>query len=78
MLSWLKRLLWDETAFVGLLFGTFRALVLALGGAVAGGFLDVEAYGLPRWLGLVCFAAAGFLKSNAALGNGHKKEDTRT
>lgn len=64
----LRRLIWDETAFVGL----FRAACLGLGTAVMSGQLDPASLGLPEgWsagVSIVLFALGGFARSSSAKG----------
>lgn len=59
MVTWLKKFLMDETAFVGLV----RALCLGLGGAVSMGMVDVAALGLPKWPGVLLLALGGFIRA---------------
>lgn len=62
MLQLFKRLLWDETAAVGLI----RALCLGLGGAAATGQLDGILPGLPDWVGIALLGMGGWVRSSAA------------
>lgn len=59
MIALLKRLLWDETAALGLV----RAACLGVGTAVATGQLDVA--GLPRWAGVALLALGGYVRSSS-------------
>lgn len=61
MIEWFRRLLFDETAFIGLV----RA-VLMTGGAIVA--TDPEAFGalLPGWAGAVLMGSAAFIRSSSA------------
>lgn len=59
MLVWIKKFFTDETAFVGYT----RAGMVAIGGSIVGGYLDVASYGLPKWTGIALMATAGFLRA---------------
>ena len=57
MVTWLKKFLFDETAFVGLI----RALLQGVGAAQASGVLDIQ--GLPKWVGVAALALGGFIRA---------------
>lgn len=57
MISWMKKFLFDETAFVG----AVRALVLMAGGGI---LTYPDAFPLlPKWAGIACMGAAGFIRA---------------
>ena len=57
MLAWLKRFLFDETAFVGLI----RAACIGLGTAVASGMMSVP----EEWrvFGVIAASLGGFIRA---------------
>lgn len=66
MLSYLKRLLFDETAFIGLIRGIIGALGL---GIESGRVPFPEEY---AWVGLFAVGGALFMRSKTPLKNGGK------
>jgi hypothetical protein len=59
MITWLKKFLFDETAFVGL----FRGIALGAGTAISTGMIDVSALGVPKWTGVAMIALGGFVRA---------------
>ena len=57
MVTWMKKFLFDETAFVGL----NRAINQGVGAAQASGVLDIQ--GLPKWVGVAALALGGFIRA---------------
>lgn len=62
MLRLFRKLLWDETAAVGVI----RGLCMGLGGAAATGQLDGIIPGLPQWVGVALLGMGGWVRSSAA------------
>ena len=59
MLEFLKKFLFDETAFVGLV----RAACLGMGSAVATDMVDVSALGIPKAVGVLLIGLGGFVRA---------------
>ncbi|RMF24473.1 MAG: hypothetical protein D6760_03180 [Deltaproteobacteria bacterium] len=73
MLKLIWRIIWDETAAVGLI----RAICIGLGTAVATGQIDVSRLGVDPsvapWLGIALAAAGGYVRSSTLNGKGGKR-----
>lgn len=63
MLTYLKRLVWDESAFVGLVRGMLMALASAM--TMQGGQLALPETG-GQWLTVSLAAFAGYMRSSSA------------
>lgn len=59
VITWIKNMMTDETAFVG----AVRAALMGLGGLQATGQFDVM--GLPPWVGIMSMSAGVFIRSSS-------------
>ena len=57
MIQWVKKFLFDETAFIGLM----RLVFLSAGGMIIA--YPEAMMELPKWLGVLCLGAGGFIRA---------------